>query len=175
MDKLFNPTLYQACNYLYMLGLKFKHVSKEAIGDWFICWWSCVTSNTCHLQSSCQWLIPTTNYNVCYKVFDLTLITVFQSQGLIYFITKTYIMITIYPKMQPNNTIITNVCINFRFSEITLVIFNCYSASRSKPWWPRFLRHICVTQVNCVVLTYLNWFDHATTPHSYHRLIFRWQ
>ena len=28
MDKKFHLTLYQACNYLYMLGLKLNHVSK---------------------------------------------------------------------------------------------------------------------------------------------------
>ena len=28
MDKLFNPTLYNGCNYLSMLGLKWIHVSK---------------------------------------------------------------------------------------------------------------------------------------------------
>ena len=32
MDKQFNPTFYQACNYLYMLGLKLNHVSKK--GPW---------------------------------------------------------------------------------------------------------------------------------------------
>ena len=37
MDKLFHPTLYQACNYLSMLGLKLNHVSKRGH-------WSCATS-----------------------------------------------------------------------------------------------------------------------------------
>ena len=32
MDKLFHPTLYKACDYLSMLGLKFNHVSKG--GRW---------------------------------------------------------------------------------------------------------------------------------------------
>ena len=29
MDKLFHPTLYNGCNYIYMLGLKLNHVNKR--------------------------------------------------------------------------------------------------------------------------------------------------
>ena len=39
MDKYFNPTLYWACDYLYMLGLKLNHVSKRShwseSSNWF--------------------------------------------------------------------------------------------------------------------------------------------
>ena len=34
MDKLFHPTLYQACNYLSELGLKLNHVSKRVPRTW---------------------------------------------------------------------------------------------------------------------------------------------
>ena len=34
MDKWFHPTLYQACNYLSMLGLKLNHVSKRGHTSW---------------------------------------------------------------------------------------------------------------------------------------------
>ena len=32
MDKQFHPTVYNGCNYLYMLGLKLNHISKNAPG-----------------------------------------------------------------------------------------------------------------------------------------------
>ena len=51
MDELFHPTLFWACNYLYMLGLKLNHVSKR--GPWMSSYWCTyiVIPDSAHLSS----------------------------------------------------------------------------------------------------------------------------
>ena len=54
MDKQFHPTLYQACNYLYMLGLKLNHVSKRGHSQWTGS--SLVQIRTCQCPMSQIWI-----------------------------------------------------------------------------------------------------------------------